>query len=82
MPSNSAVPSNLAFGPRVSPISVIAVTDLPEPDSPTIATISPAATENETPSTAWTTPSSVANETLSPSTFSSGAASPVVIPRA
>ena len=30
------------MGDRVSPISVIEVTDLPEPDSPTIATTSPA----------------------------------------
>ena len=36
-----AEPSKRALGERVSPISVIAVTDLPEPDSPTIATISP-----------------------------------------
>jgi hypothetical protein len=43
----------------VSPINVIEVTDLPDPDSPTIATTSPAATLNETPSTARTRPSSV-----------------------
>ena len=30
-----------ALGPRVSPISVMPVTDLPEPDSPTTATTSP-----------------------------------------
>ena len=35
-PSNIARPSNWALGPRVSPISVIAVTDFPDPDSPTI----------------------------------------------
>ena len=37
----------------------MAVTDLPEPDSPTIANTSPRLTSNDTPSTAWTTPSSV-----------------------
>ena len=68
-----ALPSNRAFGPRVSPISVIAVTDLPEPDSPTIATTSPRSTVNETPSTALTMPSSVWKMTRSSSTSSSGA---------
>ncbi len=71
LPSNLALPSNRAFGPRVKPISVIAVTDLPEPDSPTIATTSPRSTVNETPSTARTTPSSVANETRRSSTLRS-----------
>ena len=75
-------PRTWRSGPRVSPIRVIAVTDLPEPDSPTIETISPGETENETPSTACTTPSSVANETLSSETSSSGDASAVVMPRA
>jgi hypothetical protein len=37
------------------------VTLLPQPDSPTIASVSPRATENETPSTARTTPSRVKN---------------------
>ena len=54
-----AEPSKRALGERVSPISVIAVTDLPEPDSPTIARTSPGSTVNDTPSTACTTPSSV-----------------------
>ena len=53
-----------------SPSSVIAVTDLPEPDSPTIATTSPGSTVNVTPSTARTIPSSVANETFRSSTVS------------
>ena len=34
-----------------------AVMDLPQPDSPSSAKVSPRATENETPSTARTTPS-------------------------
>ena len=36
---------------------------LPEPDSPTIPSISPRATSNETPSTALTMPSSVSKWT-------------------
>ena len=35
------------------------VTLLPQPDSPTIPSVSPGSTANETPSTACTTPSSV-----------------------
>ena len=38
----SPMPPKRAFGERVRPISVITVTDFPEPDSPTIATTSPA----------------------------------------
>ena len=52
----SSVPRN-----RIEPellstmrITVWAVLVLPQPDSPTSATISPSPTENETPSTAWT----------------------------
>ena len=56
-------PPKRELGPRVSPIRVITVTDLPEPDSPTMATTSPRSSVNETPSTARTTPSSVWNET-------------------
>src|SRR3984957_17602776 len=62
-PCSRAVPAKRAFGERVRPISVITVTDLPEPDSPTMATVSPRLTEKETPLTARTRPSSVANET-------------------
>ncbi len=63
-PSNSTLPSIVVFGPRVSPIRVIAHTDLPEPDSPTIASTSPRPSANDTPATACTLPSLVANETL------------------
>ena len=62
-PRSVAEPSNRAFGARVRPISVIAVTDLPEPDSPTIASTSPARSWNDTPSTACTSPSSVRKAT-------------------
>ena len=39
------------------------VTVFPEPDSPTIATVSPEFTVSDTPSTALTIPSSVGKET-------------------
>src|SRR5947209_446489 len=65
-----AEPANRALGPRVSPISVIAVTDFPDPDSPTMAMTSPRSSVNVTPSTARTTPSSVTNDTCSSFTSS------------
>ena len=36
------------------PMMVLLVTDLPEPDSPTIHNVSPLYKSNETPLTAWT----------------------------
>ena len=66
------MPEIWALGPRVRPIRVIAVTDLPQPDSPTTASTSPGLTSNETPSTAWTIPSSVRKLTRRSSTSSSG----------
>ena len=59
------MPWKVALGERVRPISVMAVTDLPEPDSPTTARISPGASSSDTPSTAVTDPSSVWKETAS-----------------
>ena len=50
------------------------VTLLPQPDSPTTASVSPGATVNDTPSTARTTPSRVKKCVLRPSISSSGAA--------
>ena len=44
-----------------SPRMLMAVTDLPEPDSPTTAKTSPRWTSKDTPSTARTSPSSVGN---------------------
>src|SRR5512145_1977433 len=41
-----------------------AETDLPQPDSPTSATVSPSATSQDTPSTARTCPAAVANVVL------------------
>ena len=52
----------------------IAVTDLPQPDSPTTPRRSPAFTLKETPSTAFTTPSSVEKYVLRSSTLSKGSA--------
>ncbi len=40
------------------------VTDLPEPDSPTIPSVEPGSTANESPLTAATVPSSVRNVVL------------------
>ena len=57
--------------PRTSCRTACAVTDLPEPVSPTMPTVSPAATSNETPRTAWTSPSSVGNVTARSTTDSS-----------
>src|SRR3954470_16769926 len=57
-------PSNRALLPRVRPRMVIAVTLLPEPDSPTIPSTSPRSSVKLTPSTACTVPSSVANRTF------------------
>ncbi|PSK59154.1 hypothetical protein B0E53_06921 [Micromonospora sp. MH33] len=39
------------------------VTLFPEPDSPTMPSVRPRSTANDTPSTAFTTPSSVSNRT-------------------
>src|SRR3954454_22401880 len=46
------LPAILAGGSGISRISDIEVTDLPQPDSPTMARVSPSLTWNDTPSTA------------------------------
>ena len=51
------------------PMAVLTVTDLPEPDSPTIATVSPRLTAKSTLRRAWTLPAVVAKETDRPSTL-------------
>src|SRR5215467_5654409 len=58
------------FGFR--PMIVMQVTLLPEPDSPTIASVCPFSTLKETPSTAWTMPSSVRKYVFRSRTSSSG----------
>jgi hypothetical protein len=60
-PPNHARPSTRA--PRSNWRIACTETDFPEPDSPTMPTVSPAATSNEIPRTAWTSPSSVGNVT-------------------
>ena len=54
-----AVPEDIAERFGLSPMIVRHVTLFPEPDSPTIPSVCPLSTLNETPSTARTTPSSV-----------------------
>ena len=56
LPSNSIEPPATWPGSARRPIIDRLVTDLPEPDSPTMARISPSSTENVTSSTARTTP--------------------------
>src|ERR1044072_2550238 len=63
-PSSRPEPESAALGELVRPTIVCAATLLPAPDSPTIATTSPAPSSNETPSTACRTPRSVLNETF------------------
>ena len=64
----SSVPRNVA-DPEIwavlcsSPITASIVTDLPDPDSPTTPSTSPAWTTRSFPRTAYTGPSSVGNVT-------------------
>jgi hypothetical protein len=54
-------PATRPGGSAIRPMIERLVTDLPEPDSPTTASVSPASSVKETSSTAFTTPASVAN---------------------
>ena len=54
----------------------IAVTDLPQPDSPTSPSVSPGASESETPSTARNSPNEVSKETRRSSIRSAASPSP------
>src|ERR671934_1407026 len=56
-------------------ITAYEVTDFPEPDSPTMPTVSPLATRTSTCSTARTTPRRVENSTVRSATSSSGTVS-------
>ena len=69
-PRSAALPDSCAEAGSSRSID-IAVTLLPQPDSPTIASTSPASSENDTRSTACTEPSSVSKRTESSSTSSS-----------
>src|SRR5215472_2551879 len=78
LPRNRIAPEILPGGSGISRISDIEVTDLPQPDSPTIASVSPSSTWNETPPTArlmppgvrkcvckfWTSSNAIGSETL------------------
>src|SRR5215467_660953 len=68
-PSNSSRPATMRPGGDAMSLKIESeVTLLPQPDSPTTASVSPAATENDTPSTARTTPSRVKKCVLRSST--------------
>jgi hypothetical protein len=70
-PRNSArFAVTIAGGFGSSPSSAKFVTDFPEPDSPTIPSVSPARSTKETPSTARTTPRCVSKRTDRSSTSS------------
>src|SRR5918994_2072660 len=73
-PSNTTSPAEiLPGGSGIRRRIDIAVTLLPEPDSPTMASVSPAARSNETSSTALTMPRSVRNSVDRPLTLRRGA---------
>ena len=58
-PEQRPRPEISAYFESVRPMTVSELTLLPDPDSPTIPSVSPGWTVNETPSTALTMPSSV-----------------------
>ena len=60
-PSSSTEPSSSPLRRSTSPMTDRQVTLFPEPDSPTMPSVSPFSTEKLTPETAFTTPSSVLN---------------------
>src|SRR3954447_21997180 len=59
LPWKRIEPAILPGGSGISRISDIEVTDFPQPDSPTMASVSPSSTWNEMPSTARLIPSGV-----------------------
>ena len=69
---NIASPDVTVFWRGFSPMIERQVTLLPQPDSPTIASVLPFSTENDSPSTAWTTPSSVLKDVFRSRTSSRG----------
>ena len=64
-PLKRIVPPTSLPGYAVRPIIEYAVTDFPEPDSPTIPRTSPSSIEKETPLRAFTSPAGVKNDSLS-----------------
>ena len=77
MPSNITLPSTTRPGGSISRRIDRPVTDLPEPDSPTRPSTSPAWTTRSTPSTALTMPALVVKWVFSPSTRRTGRFMPV-----
>src|SRR2546430_270478 len=68
-PSNTTLPSTVRPGGDAIRRRIESdVTLLPQPDSPTMASVSPRTTEKETPSTARTTPSRVKKYVFNPLT--------------
>src|SRR5579864_8552244 len=72
-PLNRTLPPTILPG-RCSRMMLSAVTDLPQPDSPTMPSVSPGFSSKETPSTALTMPSLVAKTVCRSWTSSRGAA--------
>ena len=70
VPRRTAPPTMRPGGSGISRRIESDVTVLPQPDSPTMATVLPRGMENETSSTARERPSSVKNRVVSPSTRS------------
>src|SRR5258708_4979825 len=73
-PPNIALPEVTRPAASRMPMTAKAVTDLPEPDSPTSATVSPLSTWKPTWSSTLTVPERVRNSTDSSSTASAGTA--------
>src|SRR6202035_3014269 len=73
-PRKLIVPSTMRAGSSSSRMIDFAVTLLPEPDSPTMPSVSPGRNEKLTPSTARTTPVSVKNHVCRFSTWRLGSA--------
>src|SRR5690606_9581035 len=71
---NVAVPVTVAGGRGTRPSSESTLTLLPLPDSPTMASVSPGATDHDTPLTARAGPRRVAMLTRRSSTASTGSA--------
>src|SRR6266850_4181638 len=72
LPSYRTRPPTMRPGGGISRMTLKAVTDFPHPDSPTMPSVSPALSSNETPSTAFTTPSGVKNWVFRSRTSRSG----------
>src|SRR4051812_41797269 len=76
MSRSLADPPVIRPGGRIMRISASAVVVLPEPDSPTRPTRSPASTSNDTPRTAWTILVVVKKSMPRSRTLSSGTSGP------